>query len=98
MDSMQGNQNWSAKETLQDAKIDLLRVKKQHGVVNKLHHKLMTIDDKTMVIGSFNYTGPANLLNDENIVVVSGHAAKPIVMAARQEIDRIREDHGSPFD
>ncbi|MEM7212910.1 MAG: phospholipase D-like domain-containing protein [Pseudomonadota bacterium] len=98
MDSMQGNKSWFAKETLQDAQIDLLRVKKKYGVVNKLHHKLMNLDDKTMVVGSFNYTGPANLTNDENIVVVSGAAAKPMVLAARTEIDRIRDVHGIPFD
>ncbi|MGD1924060.1 MAG: phospholipase D-like domain-containing protein [Paracoccaceae bacterium] len=97
MDSLQGNQTWSAKETLQDANIDLLRVSKKKGVINKLHHKLMTMDDKAMVIGSFNYTGPANLTNDENIVVVSGNAAAPMVKAARLEIDRIREVHGTPF-
>lgn len=97
MDSMQGNQEWSAKETLQDANIDLMRVRKQHRRLNKLHHKLMTIDDKAMVVGSFNYTGPANLTNDENIVVVSGTAAGPMVRAARAEIDRIRRDHGEAF-
>lgn len=97
MDGMQGNQSWSAKATLQDANIQLRQVRKDHGHVGKLHHKLMTIDDKTMVIGSFNYTGPANLTNDENIVVLGGAAARPLVLAARQEIDRIWDAHGQPF-
>lgn len=97
MDSMQGNQDWAATQPLIAAGADLLRVRKVKGHVNKLHHKLMTIDDKAMVIGSFNYTGPANKFNDENIVVVSGDAAAPMVHAAREEIDRIRTDHGERF-
>jgi phosphatidylserine/phosphatidylglycerophosphate/cardiolipin synthase-like enzyme len=28
------------------------------------------IDKELVIIGSFNYTGPANLLNDENIIVI----------------------------
>ena len=44
--------------------------------INKLHHKMMTMDDRTLVIGSFNYTGPANALNDENPSTVSSDVLK----------------------
>ncbi|MEM9059478.1 MAG: phospholipase D-like domain-containing protein [Pseudomonadota bacterium] len=98
MEALQGGKDWSATKPLIDAGAHLVRVKKKGGVINKLHHKLMTLDDKAMVVGSFNYTGAANLTNDENIVVVSGEAAEPMVKAARLEIDRIREFHGVPFE
>ena len=40
------------------------------GKLGKLHHKLMVIDKQVVIVGSFNYTGPANLLNDENIIIL----------------------------
>ncbi len=49
--------------------IDLYVPRKDSGV-NKLHHKLMVIDHNTVLAGSFNYTNPANRLNDENLFVV----------------------------
>ncbi len=97
MDGMQANQVWSAKETLQSANIGLRQVRRQPGRINKLHHKLMVMDDKAMVVGSFNFTGPANLTNDENIVVIWGDAARPMILAAREEIDRIWDSHAVPF-
>jgi phosphatidylserine/phosphatidylglycerophosphate/cardiolipin synthase-like enzyme len=36
----------------------------------KLHHKLIVLDDKVVIGGSFNYTGPANKYNDENLFLV----------------------------
>jgi len=97
MDGMQANQRWSASHGLTEAGIDLRQVRKR-GTVNKLHHKLMTFDDNAMVIGSFNYTKPANDTNDENIIVIHGDAAKPLVTAARDEIERIYREHGSAFE
>ena len=38
--------------------------------VRKIHHKLMVIDERLIIAGSFNYTEPATPLNDENIVVL----------------------------
>ena len=38
--------------------------------LRKLHHKLMVIDERVVVAGSFNYTQPANDYNDENIFVL----------------------------
>jgi len=54
--------------------------------------------------GSFNYTGPANRSNDENILIVGDleetkATAKSrqasIAKACREEIDRIRSEFGS---
>lgn len=69
----QANQRWSAKETLRNAGLDVYLVPKT-GLPSprprKLHHKLMIIDEQLIIAGSFNYTGPANKLNDENIVII----------------------------
>jgi len=65
----QKNQKWSASRNL-DAKIDIKFTKKGQNGLGKLHHKLMVIDKSVVIIGSFNYTAPANRLNDENIIVI----------------------------
>ena len=98
MDGGQAAQDWAAGKGLVAAGIDIWRVPKRNKV-RKLHHKLMVIDDSVTIIGSFNYTAPANLTNDENILVLGDADAptdsqKLIAMAARQEIDRIIADHG----
>jgi len=77
-------------------------VPKRRGV-GKLHHKLMVLDDQVVIAGSFNYTGPANRLNDENIIIlgdldtrfgVQRAAQGRVVGFARKEIDRIIVEHG----
>ncbi len=64
----------------------------------------MAIDDSLTIFGSFNYTGPANKLNDENIIIIgdleeTDNAAKAvqkrIAVAARKEIKRIADKFGS---
>jgi phosphatidylserine/phosphatidylglycerophosphate/cardiolipin synthase-like enzyme len=72
----------------------------------------MVIDDAVVVAGSFNYTGPANEYNDENIFVIgSPYADLPereggptdlaecaiITSFFRAEIDRIITDLSEPF-
>ncbi|MEM7445439.1 MAG: phospholipase D-like domain-containing protein [Pseudomonadota bacterium] len=100
LDHAQGNQVWAATHGLAEEGVEISMVRKQHGHINKLHHKLMTIDDRVLIIGSFNYTGPANVLNDENIIVIGNpdtDEAKPMALAARMEIDRICREHGEAF-
>ena len=36
----------------------------------KLHNKIMVIDSKIVITGSYNYTRQANLMNNENILVI----------------------------
>jgi phosphatidylserine/phosphatidylglycerophosphate/cardiolipin synthase-like enzyme len=38
--------------------------------LRKVHHKLMVIDERLTIVGSFNYTDPTATLNDENIIVL----------------------------
>lgn len=101
MDAMQANQKWAAAKGLLAAGARLWSIEKSAGRVNKLHHKLMVIDDRAMVLGSFNYTHPANALNDENVVVIycedGANAALPMIEAARDEISRIKRWHGEPM-
>ncbi len=100
LEATQGNQDWAATRGLLESDIKLRQVRKKKGTLNKLHHKLMTIDDRVMIVGSFNYTGPANNFNDENIVVIGRpdtDAATSLVLAARNEIDRIMNVHGTKF-
>ena len=99
LDREQGGQVWAATKPLAAAGIELYRAGKIKGI-RKLHHKLMVIDDSVTIIGSFNYTEPANLYNDENIIVLGDREnptpeQRAIAVAAREEIDRIIRDHGT---
>lgn len=69
LDGGQGGRPWAPTQTLQDAGIEIHLARRVHGL-NKLHHKLMVIDRQVLVVGSFNFTEPANTLNDENILVI----------------------------
>ena len=35
-----------------------------------LHHKVIIVDDKVVVLGSFNFRESANELNDENLLII----------------------------
>ncbi|HEX20376.1 MAG TPA: DUF1669 domain-containing protein [Acidiferrobacteraceae bacterium] len=104
-DGKQGAQDWAAIPALKKKGAKLFAVN-QSDTVRKLHHKLMVLDDKVVIAGSFNYTGPANRLNDENIIILGDldstsvtqkKAQKKIAQAARKEIDRIIQKHGKPI-
>lgn len=71
-DRGQGNAAWSASRVLTQAGGPEPRMflANRKGGLNKLHHKLMVIDGRVMIGGSFNYTDPANRLNDENIFIL----------------------------
>lgn len=105
LDRRQANQTWAAKNTLTTGDVTLHRNRTGTGV-RKVHHKLMVIDDALTIIGSFNYTGPANLLNDENIMVLGDLDLPPgqarddqaeLATYARQEIDRIITTQAEPI-
>jgi phosphatidylserine/phosphatidylglycerophosphate/cardiolipin synthase-like enzyme len=69
LDRGQGAQAWAATQPLKNAGVQLYQNKAGAGV-RKVHHKLMVIDERLVIVGSFNYTAPASTLNDENIVVL----------------------------
>jgi phosphatidylserine/phosphatidylglycerophosphate/cardiolipin synthase-like enzyme len=108
VDRGQAAQGWAAPKTMSDPRISLFQPTKASGV-RKLHHKLMVIDERIVVAGSFNYTEPANDYNDENIFVLGSvdqvtHgvpvAAQPVEELARHmkaEIQRIITQLGEPY-
>jgi len=106
LDGRQANQKWAATRPIKNAGADLCRVPSQ-GNLGKLHHKLMVIDEQVVIAGSFNYTGPANRLNDENIIILgdlestnpaSVKAQRQLGKYALDEIDRIISEFGRPIE
>ncbi|MES9993566.1 MAG: phospholipase D-like domain-containing protein [Candidatus Thiodiazotropha sp.] len=101
-DSRQGAQDWSPVKKISEQGAKLFAAGNRQGL-GKVHHKLMVLDDKVVIAGSFNYTGPANLLNDENIIILGSFdeltgnqqaAQERIARFAREEIERILQQHG----
>jgi phosphatidylserine/phosphatidylglycerophosphate/cardiolipin synthase-like enzyme len=97
LDREQGAQAWAATQPLKQAGVQLFQNKPGTGV-RKIHHKLMVIDERLVIAGSFNYTGPAGTLNDENILILGDlEETNPAAETAQQqlaayalaEIDRI---------
>ncbi len=97
LDRGQGSQAWAATVPLKVKGAELYENTPGNGV-RKVHHKLMVIDERLVVAGSFNYTAPAATLNDENIVVLGDlEETNPAAEAAQRslaayvlaEIDRI---------
>ena len=95
------NQRWAAARPIRNAGAELHLVYKK-GKLNKLHHKLMVLDGQVVIAGSFNYTGPATRLNDENVMILgdlsstkasSITAPKKLAGHALDEIERIVKDH-----
>lgn len=104
-DGKQGYQKWAAIPALKKKGAKLFAVHEGNGL-GKLHHKLMVLDEEVIIAGSFNYTGPANMLNDENIIILGDldttskaqkKAQKKIGSYASKEIKRIIKDHGVPM-
>lgn len=101
-DSGQGNRDWAATRLVADNGGEAFLAARKHGL-GKLHHKLMVIDGAVIIAGSFNYTDPANRLNDENILVIGDlEDDDPAAQAAQRsfaafalaEIDRMIATHG----
>ncbi|RKR92479.1 phosphatidylserine/phosphatidylglycerophosphate/cardiolipin synthase-like enzyme [Micromonospora pisi] len=91
IDPGQGAQRWAATHDLNRAQIALYAPVRSPAF-GKLHHKLMTIDDSTVIAGSFNYTAPANQYNDENIFVLgSPYAELPTSEGGPVNVDRCAE-------
>ncbi|MGD1876446.1 MAG: phosphatidylserine/phosphatidylglycerophosphate/cardiolipin synthase family protein [Kiloniellaceae bacterium] len=101
-DSGQGNRDWAATRMVADSGGEAYLASRKKGL-GKLHHKLMVIDGALIIAGSFNYTDPANRLNDENILVIGDlEDEDPVAQATQREcaafalaeIDRMIEVHG----
>lgn len=99
MDGTMASQKWAPLTAIRKAGADLYRVPKG-GAVRKLHHKIMVIDERVVIAGSFNYTKPATQLNDENILVIgdikagTAKSQQKIARSVIKEIDRIIVEFG----
>jgi phosphatidylserine/phosphatidylglycerophosphate/cardiolipin synthase-like enzyme len=51
-----------------------------------MHHKVVIIDDKTVITGSFNFTQTANDANDDNVLVIDSPAVATLY---NQEFDKV---------
>jgi phosphatidylserine/phosphatidylglycerophosphate/cardiolipin synthase-like enzyme len=108
VDRGQAAHGWAAPKTMNHPNIKLHQPRKDSGV-RKLHHKLMVIDERILVAGSFNYTEPANDYNDENIFVlgsldavthgipVDSAPTKALAQHMKTEIQRIITSLSEPY-
>lgn len=69
LDRGQAGAKTAASRWLQDGGVEVLVPRKDSGI-RKLHHKLAVIDGSTVIGGSFNYSEPATLYNDEALLVL----------------------------
>jgi phosphatidylserine/phosphatidylglycerophosphate/cardiolipin synthase-like enzyme len=60
----------------------------------KLHHKIMVIDGKVAISGSFNYTDKANRFNDENVFFIHNEKVAEYFI---DEIERIYDNLADNF-
>jgi phosphatidylserine/phosphatidylglycerophosphate/cardiolipin synthase-like enzyme len=67
METEQVNSNFGTEfDLFQQAGLDVLR----DGNEGQMHHKVMIIDENTVILGSYNFTNSAETKNDENLIVV----------------------------
>lgn len=74
---------------LKSAGVDVL----QDGNCYTMHSKLMIIDEKTVVMGSYNFTANANRTNDENVLIIDDPA---LAKAYVDEFNRIYDQAKNP--
>ncbi len=93
LDGGQSAHKWSPHKTLISEGAKLRRETLPNN--GKLHHKLIVLDDQVVIGGSFNYTGPANQYNDENLFLVRD----PDVAAFfKTEVKRVFESNTLSWD
>lgn len=97
------SKTWPAARWLSKAGIEVL-VPRRRRPLRKLHHKLLVVNRSTVVAGSFNYSEPATLLNDEALLVIGSpheraegisvdrRACAKIAAFFGREIERICDD------
>jgi phosphatidylserine/phosphatidylglycerophosphate/cardiolipin synthase-like enzyme len=65
----------------------------QDGNCYILHHKVIVIDERTVITGSYNFTGSAEHGNDENLVIVDDPA---LARAYLEEFQRVYAQAQAP--
>ena len=69
---------------MRKAKLDVL----QDGNPYVMHHKVIIIDGRTVIFGSFNFTKNADKDNDENLLIIDDPA---LAKAFEAEFQRVRD-------
>ncbi len=79
----------SAFSRLRQGGVDVL----EDGNCYILHHKVIIIDERTVITGSYNFTGSAERDNDENLVIVDDAA---LARAYLDEFERVYAQAQAP--
>ncbi len=69
-------------------------VVKTDGNPYTMHHKVIIIDDKTVITGSYNFTRSADEENDENILVIQSPAVAALYLREFYTVYGIANDPG----
>jgi phosphatidylserine/phosphatidylglycerophosphate/cardiolipin synthase-like enzyme len=65
----------------------------QDGNPYILHHKVIIIDEETVVLGSFNFSANADESNDENVLIID---YAPIAQEYTAEFQRVYQQALNP--
>jgi phosphatidylserine/phosphatidylglycerophosphate/cardiolipin synthase-like enzyme len=83
METEQVNSNIGTEfDQFRQAGLDVLR----DGNEGQMHHKVMIIDENTVIFGSYNFTNSAETKNDENLIVIYN---EEIAAQFMQEFQRV---------
>jgi phosphatidylserine/phosphatidylglycerophosphate/cardiolipin synthase-like enzyme len=69
-------------DPFQQAGLDVYR----DGIDGQMHHKIMIIDGKTVIFGSYNFTNSAETRNDENLLVIHSQQVAAQFMVEFQRV------------
>ncbi len=76
-------------ERLRSAGVEVL----PDGNCYSLHHKVIVVDERTVITGSYNFTSSAERDNDENLVIVDDPA---LARAYLEEFERVYAQAQAP--
>ena len=89
MDSKESTAAYGKAKDFVEKGIDVKFVKPQQdsrgGRYSKFHHKFAVIDGKYVITGSFNWTQAADILNQENVLIINN---KTLAKAYRKEFSK----------
>jgi len=82
--SNQGTEFDPFKQAGLDVKID--------GIDGQMHHKIFIVDEKIVVLGSYNFSQAAETRNDENVIVIYNEAIAKQFMMEFQRVWEVAHD------
>ena len=57
-----------------------------------MHHKVIIIDDATVITGSFNFTKSADTVNDDNVLIIDNPAVARLYLDEFDRLNSIAKD------